>query len=197
MKSNNIYFFTSEEAKINFGFLKKYHEQVKNIDEVVVYNTKYKIRRFLAYIFLFGFKDFFLIILINLYWKIKKGRIRHFCHINKIKYKSISNLNELKKIKKNAVGISYNFELIFRINHIKKFKKLINIHHSLLPMNGGLVPIFYSIKKKQKIGTSIHEINKKIDDGKILYQTEMAPGLSILNVDHTLFLLQYPNSSKN
>ena len=49
-----------------------------------------------------------------------------------------------------------------------------NFHPSLLPNNKGRFPIFWAIVKGDDQGLTCHRINKKIDEGKIIYQRVLA-----------------------
>ena len=55
---------------------------------------------------------------------------------------------------------------ILRIKNVK----IINFHTSKLPKYRGVLPIFEHMNNEKEIGFSIHEVNKNIDDGKILSQ---------------------------
>ena len=60
--------------------------------------------------------------------------------------------------------ISKNFIFNFR-------KKIINIHPSLLPKFKGLNTFNRILKNKEKkTGCTVHYVNKKLDDGKIISQ---------------------------
>jgi|TARA_Y100000294_G_scaffold177367_1_gene202519 methionyl-tRNA formyltransferase len=48
-----------------------------------------------------------------------------------------------------------------------------NIHKSLLPMNRGANPVFWTILLNQKAGISIHKMTNKIDDGPIMMQRKI------------------------
>ena len=54
---------------------------------------------------------------------------------------------------------------------IKIFRnKIINIHPSLLPKFKGLDTYKRIIKRKKKTGCTVHFVNEKLDDGKIILQ---------------------------
>ncbi len=58
---------------------------------------------------------------------------------------------------------------ILRIPHFK----LYNFHPSLLPRNKGKYPPFWAFYRQEKEqGVTCHEINEKIDDGRIVFQKE-------------------------
>ena len=71
---------------------------------------------------------------------------------------------------KQKLGISYNFEFKFNKKLINQFDHLINIHHSLLSMKKGLMPIYNALKNNQEFATFMHLINNKLDEGQIIFQ---------------------------
>lgn len=48
--------------------------------------------------------------------------------------------------------------------------KIYNFHPSLLPNNKGRFPVFWALLKKESLGITCHEIDEKIDNGKIILQ---------------------------
>lgn len=52
----------------------------------------------------------------------------------------------------------------------------INIHHGLLPEQRGVMCDFWSLHEKQPAGFTIHKMNQKIDDGKILKKVVVSSG---------------------
>ncbi|MDC3369434.1 formyltransferase family protein [Candidatus Pelagibacter ubique] len=83
----------------------------------------------------------------------------------------------IKILKKNKInfGLSSGCRFIFKNKIIKYFnKKFFNIHDSYLPFYKGGAPLSYSIMNQEKyIGVSFHEINKKIDGGKVFYKKKI------------------------
>ena len=78
----------------------------------------------------------------------------------------------LKIIKKNKISLIClaGYMKIISKKFIRKFrKKIINIHPSLLPNYKGLDTYNRILKNKEKkTGCTIHFINEKLDDGKII-----------------------------
>ena len=78
----------------------------------------------------------------------------------------------LEMIKKNKISIIClaGYMKIISKKFIRKFrKKIINIHPSLLPNYKGLDTYNRILKNKEKkTGCTIHFINEKLDDGKII-----------------------------
>ena len=81
---------------------------------------------------------------------------------------------------------------------VKEFAgKIINIHPSLLPKYKGLNTFKRTLKNKEKFsGCTVHYVNSKIDDGKIILQkkieirsneTEFSLKRKILKEEHLLF----------
>ena len=60
-------------------------------------------------------------------------------------------------------------------NKILKFAKrpIINLHLSYLPYNRGSHPNFWSIIENTPSGISIHEIDKGVDTGPVIYQKKI------------------------
>jgi len=62
--------------------------------------------------------------------------------------------------------------------------KIYNFHPSLLPNNKGRWPIFWAIVNGDEHGITCHEVNEKIDGGKIILQKNLGklPNLNIEQV---------------
>jgi phosphoribosylglycinamide formyltransferase-1 len=102
-------------------------------------------------------------------------------HIKKkiINYKNLTNsemhiLNDLNKENINIICLA-GFMRILTANFIKKFKgKIINIHPSLLPKYKGLNTHQRALDNKEKYsGCTVHFVNSKLDDGKIILQKKV------------------------
>lgn len=69
--------------------------------------------------------------------------------------------------------ISYNYKYIISQDVIEFMDgKILNMHISLLPWNRGANPNFWSFVDDTPKGVTIHQINKGLDKGKIMYQKE-------------------------
>jgi methionyl-tRNA formyltransferase len=80
----------------------------------------------------------------------------------------------LKDIKNIDLVISFNYKHILKKDIIKNLKRpAINLHISYLPFNKGAHPNFWSFVEKSPKGVTIHEINRGIDDGPIIYQKKV------------------------
>jgi phosphoribosylglycinamide formyltransferase-1 len=96
-----------------------------------------------------------------------------------INYKNLTNsemhiLNDLTKENINIICLA-GFMRILTANFIKKFKgKIINIHPSLLPKYKGLNTHQRALDNKEKYsGCTVHFVNSKLDDGKIILQKKV------------------------
>jgi methionyl-tRNA formyltransferase len=76
----------------------------------------------------------------------------------------------------------YSIDLIFsdRYPHILQKEvidfvegRAINVHPSLLPLNKGVQPLFFSIYNGTKTGVSIHYMTEELDSGDIISQEEL------------------------
>lgn len=96
---------------------------------------------------------------------------------NNIHYQEIANpndqtfLDELRALSPDLV-VSYSAPLIFRkeLLNIPKYG-CINLHCSHLPNYAGVMPSFWTLYNKEKnTGVTVHYMDTKIDNGKILGQ---------------------------
>jgi len=51
--------------------------------------------------------------------------------------------------------------------------RAVNTHPSILPLHRGWQPIFFSVYNKTEVGVSIHQIDKGLDTGAIVFQAEI------------------------
>lgn len=110
---------------------------------------------------------------------------------NNIAYQTISNPNEenflaeLEELKPDII-VSFSAPLVFK-QKLLAIPALgcINLHCSYLPNFAGVMPSFWTLYKKQKTtGVTVHYMDSKIDNGKILGQKEVA-----IAPDETIFSL--------
>jgi len=104
--------------------------------------------------------------------------IKHLSNFHNIQLTSVKNINT-KEFKAKLLGNNINIVLsntsqiyskdLLNIPNIKFY----NFHPSLLPLNKGRFPIFWAIINGDKQGITCHEINEKIDDGRIILQKEI------------------------
>jgi methionyl-tRNA formyltransferase len=50
---------------------------------------------------------------------------------------------------------------------------VVNLHMSLLPMNRGAHPLFWSLLNGERVGVTIHEVDRGLDTGPIIAQKEI------------------------
>ena len=77
---------------------------------------------------------------------------------------------ELKNLDEIDFVIIFGYRHIINQDIIKKRKKIVNLHISYLPYNKGAHPNFWSFAENTPSGVSIHKIDKRIDNGNIIYQ---------------------------
>ena len=100
----------------------------------------------------------------------KKTKLIKFLRDKKNIVKVIGN-SELDKLTiENAdLIISFGYRRIIKSKQIKFSKRpIINLHISYLPYNKGSHPNFWSFVENTPKGVTIHEIDKKIDNGPII-----------------------------
>lgn len=110
---------------------------------------------------------------------------------NKIDYQKITNPNDEKfldelEVLKPDIIVSFSAPLVFK-NKLLSIPTLgcINLHCSFLPNFAGIMPSFWTLYKKQKsTGVTVHYMDSKIDNGKILGQKEV-----LIEKDETIFSL--------
>ena len=99
--------------------------------------------------------------------------------INFLREKKISVTNKKSKVLANEVGqydliISFGYRKMIKNDILKKIKRpILNLHMSYLPYNKGAHPNFWSFYDNTKKGITIHEIDKGLDTGPIVYQKEI------------------------
>lgn len=108
------------------------------------------------------------------------GRIKDTLKIKKIiqkkKWKVICknkkiNIGELKNI---DLIIIFNYRHVLKNIILTKIKRPpINLHISYLPYNRGCHPNFWSFIENSPKGITIHEIDKGLDTGPIIYQKRL------------------------
>ena len=99
------------------------------------------------------------------------------CLIDFIKsHKNLSVTNHNKKItlrtvKKFNLVICYGYRYIIHSKVIEQSKiPIINLHIGYLPYNRGAHPNFWSFAENTPAGVTIHQVDKNIDAGKIIFQ---------------------------
>ena len=128
----------------------------------------------------------------------KKFKIKNKIIDYKNSKKAENEILKLLKVNNIRLVCLAGFMKILSKNFILKFKgKIINIHPSLLPKYKGLNTHQRAIQNKEKYsGCTVHYVNSKLDDGKIILQKKVrifkndtAKSLSkrILKQEHILY----------
>ena len=154
-----IYLITGNDEWLTHSIIEKL-SPIYSVVLIKIKSNSFDLIKNLKLVFLFGFIDFIRILLIQL---------------NKKKYKILNieknNLHYfLRKIKNDKIFL---VNLPFKISG--NFKNIYNCHPSLLPNYRGLLPIarilfdIFVNNKKILTGVTIHKINKKFDNGKIIW----------------------------
>ena len=74
-------------------------------------------------------------------------------------------------VEKADLIISFGYKHIINQNILNIVKRpIINLHISYLPFNRGSHPVFWSFVENTPKGVSIHEIDKEIDLGNIIFR---------------------------
>jgi methionyl-tRNA formyltransferase len=93
---------------------------------------------------------------------------------NVIIFENENNKITLRQILKYDLCISYGYRKIIDEKILKDLNRpIINLHISYLPYNRGVNPNLNSFLQKTPKGVTIHEINKNIDAGDILFQKKI------------------------
>ena len=94
-------------------------------------------------------------------------KLINFLKKKKINY-LIKNKNFFSSIKTGEYEWLLNIwgHVIFKKEFLKKFKNNLNLHPSYLPYNKGRDPYYFSVLNQTPVGVAIHEMDKKIDNGK-------------------------------
>lgn len=196
MKPFNILFVTQEDpfyVRIFFEEFMRNYPQLDEIKAVVIAPTmgKPSVTALARQMYEFyGAKDFVKVGSKYVYYKARNllaeflptsrfFSIRHACEHYKVPVLYTGNINGddfLFTIRQ------LNLDLIVSVAAPQVFKSAliavpsigcINIHNAKLPKYRGMLPNFWQMYHGEKsVGTSIHRINDKIDDGDILLQKE-------------------------
>lgn len=106
--------------------------------------------------------------------------IKSLAIYNNIDFSYIKNPNDLEfikylKLKKLDFIVSYSAPLIFKemLLNVPKYNCL-NLHCSFLPNYSGIMPSFWVLfKKEYYTGASVHLMDSKIDNGKLVLQEKI------------------------
>ncbi|MCK9467340.1 MAG: hypothetical protein M0P94_03350 [Candidatus Absconditabacterales bacterium] len=119
--------------------------------------------------------------LIKVYTRQEKSKFKYFevnsieniCESNNIKYEYIEEKGKWN-CESADLGIIFSFHRILKEKHISKFKKIINIHPSLLPKHKGATPTTWSLLNGEIIlGLSAHIATNELDAGPLIFQEKL------------------------
>ena len=157
---------TSEENFFTPPFL-LFCTKLKKIDiEIVFIPGFFNFKKLFYIILMLNFKE----IIEILYFKLSQKPIIYKCKTYRFKSINKNDFHNFIKRKNFDLVVSYNCNQIFNPKTLKKIKSdIVNFHPGLLPKYKGLFTNFYSLMSREKyIGITFHEIEKKIDSGKII-----------------------------
>lgn len=124
-----------------------------------------------------------------------------YCKTKNINSSIINKKLELYKSKLNIIS-TYPGEIVKNSKLLKK--KLLHAHPGDLPKFKGSTTIYYTILLKKKIYVTLFVMNKKIDDGKIIYKKYFNYPKNLKEIEknfdnkiRALTLIEYLKSQKN
>lgn len=86
--------------------------------------------------------------------------------------KSKLTITNIKKLNPKVI-ISFHYKYLIPIDVLKFVNyRAFNFHNSYLPLNRGMYPVLWSAVSR-KFASSLHKINKNIDDGDIVFRKEV------------------------
>ena len=105
----------------------------------------------------------------------KKTNLIKFLRSKKNFVKVFGNKNINKKTIENSdLIISFGYRKIIKNSYLKLSKRpILNLHISYLPYNRGAHPNFWSFANNTPKGVTIHEIDRKIDMGYIVFRKKI------------------------
>ena len=104
----------------------------------------------------------------------KKTRLINFLRKKKISVISTKKEISIQQAEKFDLIICFGYRKIIKENILQKAKRpILNLHPSYLPFNRGAYPNYFSFYHNTKKGVTIHEIDKNLDTGPIIFQKEI------------------------
>ena len=80
-----------------------------------------------------------------------------------------------KTLANSDLIISFGYKRIIKSNLLKFSKRpILNLHISYLPYNRGSHPNFWSFMENTPKGVTIHEMNKRVDKGSIVFRKKIS-----------------------
>jgi folate-dependent phosphoribosylglycinamide formyltransferase PurN len=194
-----LFLITSEDpldsVKIIGPFLKAYK---KSIAGVAFIEGLFSFRRVIWGPLYYGPINYLKLIITVLFRFFVGGKVENACTENGFEVMRIKRLNDpqfLEYLKNEGVNliVSVNCHKIFKGQILSIPERgIINLHYSLLPQYGGLMPIFHALADDRRlVGVTVHYVDESIDTGPIIAQ-------EVVNVERfdTLFSVWRKASAK-
>ena len=108
--------------------------------------------------------------------ELKNNEIKKFLKEKKIKYNFFTKNIEKIIIKTN---IKYDWiinlwgSIIIKKEILNKSRNSLNIHPGYLPNTRGKDPVYWAMKLEEFAGVTLHQMNEKVDEGKIWYRKKI------------------------
>ena len=104
----------------------------------------------------------------------------HKIHLRTYSSELWNDIDFIEETQESNFGISALFGHIIPEEYLNTSGiQIINLHPSLLPVGRGADPVAWSIIEGNKQGVTIHELNGKLDEGRILLQNEIVTELNL------------------
>lgn len=73
------------------------------------------------------------------------------------------------------LGLSIYYDKILKKEDLRKFRRILNMHNSLLPKYRGVRPVNWALKNNEsKHGVTLHEMTPQVDQGPIIAQIDFS-----------------------
>jgi hypothetical protein len=170
--SSTLFIFSQDEHSLTLPIVAELIEKNNYFDKyvVILIDDSFSIARILKNFIFFGLLPFIKVINQNLFKKIKLNKIN--CQPIWMSQSEFRRCQWFNLLTGNYFGLSINCPIKISEEILKKFDgKILNVHNSLLPRYGGLMPVLRQVNEQDFcFGSTIHHINKNLDEGQILYQ---------------------------
>tara|TARA_A100001015_G_scaffold306072_1_gene399772 strand:+ start:932 stop:1690 length:759 start_codon:yes stop_codon:yes gene_type:complete len=124
-------------------------------------------------------------------YKNKQTKLIKFLRQNNFEVSNTSKTITFKQIKKYNLIISFGYKKIINSEIINKLKRpIINLHIGYLPFNRGFHPNLWSFLDNTPSGVTIHEIDKGLDTGPIIFQKKVSFKPNVSNFIQTYKILR-------
>lgn len=170
--SSTLYIFTQDEHSLTLPVIAEVIKSNKYFKKYVVIfiEDTFSPARILKNLVFFGSIQFAKVACLNL---IKKVDLENLdCQILHLSPKEFRSCQWFNLLDSNIYGLSINCPIKISEKIIKQFNwNILNVHNSLLPRYGGLMPVLRQVMQRDFcFGSTIHLINANLDEGRIVYQ---------------------------